>query len=108
MTEKERGRTMTREEAVDLANTNWWVELSAVEIVRFQLFEARLCMPIDVFHAAVETALRIPVFTHDFANPERLERRFLTMHGQTGAEGKLPARIAGGLVREGKEEEDDE
>lgn len=42
------------------------------QIVDFQLFQDRLCMPFDVFHAAIEKVLGRPVFTHEFAFRDRL------------------------------------
>ena len=59
---------MTREQAVALFDTLWWIDRDPANIVAFQLFEERLCMPFDKFHEAVETALGRPVWTHEFGS----------------------------------------
>lgn len=53
--------------AIELYNSRFWEGLTDREIVEFQLFTPRLCMPFDVFHGAVEKVLDRPVFTHEFA-----------------------------------------
>ena len=67
---------MTREEAVKLADSKWYETKTAEEIVDFQLYEERLCMPFPLFHKAVEEALGRPVFTHEFASVEKLQMEF--------------------------------
>lgn len=57
---------MTKEEAIALYNSEFWVHLSDREKAEFQLFENKLCMPFHVFHEAVEKTLGRPVFTHEF------------------------------------------
>ena len=57
---------LTKEEAIALFETNWWVGRPAREIASFQLFEDKLCCPFNIFHAAIEEALGRPVFTHEF------------------------------------------
>jgi hypothetical protein len=52
-----------------LGNKNWWVGLSDREVALWQLAERRLCCPFSVFHAAVESACRRPVWTHEFTEP---------------------------------------
>lgn len=58
---------MTKEEAIRMADSGWWIELPIEEAARFQLFEPRLCMPFSDFHGGVEKLLKRPVFTHEFA-----------------------------------------
>ena len=52
---------------------------TAEEIVAFQLYEERLCMPFPLFHKAVEEALGRPVYTHEFAGVENLRQEFEAM-----------------------------
>jgi hypothetical protein len=71
---------MTKEQAIEMAKSEWWKTLSAKEIVAFQLFEPLLCMDFSDFHAAIEKALDRPVFTHEFAfsnEPGGLKDEFL-------------------------------
>lgn len=69
---------MTRDEAIALAESKWWVGKTAAEIFCFQINEQKLCMNFGDFHKATESALGRPVFTHEFANPLRLMQEFST------------------------------
>lgn len=61
-----------RNKAIELADSHWRELCSAREIAEFQLHVAELCMPFDALHQAMETALGRGVFSHQFANLERL------------------------------------
>ena len=63
---------MTKEEALAKYNSKWWVGKTPREICDFQLYEARLCMPFDKFHEAIEKALDRSVWTHEFADSKGL------------------------------------
>jgi hypothetical protein len=52
---------MTEEQAVKLAASEFWKELTPRQIAEL------LCMPFDVFHEAIEKALGRSVWTHEFA-----------------------------------------
>ncbi len=68
-------KELSEEEAKALYDSQFWVELSLRDRAEFQLNTRRLCMPFDVFHEAVESALGRPVWTHEFAQ-ERLRAEF--------------------------------
>ena len=69
---------MTKEQAIALHDSGWWKSKTPEQIVRFQLFEPLLCMPFGDFHAAVEAALKRPVWTHEFGlNYDGLKKEFL-------------------------------
>lgn len=57
---------ITKEQAIELAESGWWKDMDARDVATVQLFEPLLCMPFDEFHSAVEKALGRPVFTHEF------------------------------------------
>lgn len=59
-------RSLTKEEAIELAKSEAWKGMSLFERAFFQLHQDRLCMPFDVFQEAVEKSLGRPVFTHEF------------------------------------------
>ena len=63
---------LTEEEAIALAESGWWIDQDAVTLAQFQLAQEVLCMDFGAFHAAVETALGRPVWTHEFVDPDRL------------------------------------
>ena len=52
-----RGDSFTADEARQLSELRWYESKTPKEIVDFQLFEDRLCMPFEVFHTAAELAL---------------------------------------------------
>jgi hypothetical protein len=55
-----------------------YAEWSDKQKVRFQLFQHRLCMPLDMFHGAIEKVLSRPVYTHEFGlNYVGLQQEFL-------------------------------
>jgi hypothetical protein len=68
---------LTKDQAIHLAESKWWEGKTDREIVEFQLFTKRLCMPFDLFHKAVESTLGRPVWTHEFGSAGRLKEEFL-------------------------------
>lgn len=85
---------MTKEEALAKGTTRWWEGKTAREVVAFQLYEHRLCMPFDLFHKAVEEALGRPVWTHEFGlNHDGLKAEFEGKRGPASMKeiiGQLP------------------
>lgn len=63
---------LTREQAIAFAENKAYEGWTPKQIAEFQLHQQKLCMPMDVFHKAIEEALGRPVFTHEFAWPELL------------------------------------
>ena len=57
---------MTKEQAIELSKSKFWMSQTFEERARFQLFEDLLCMPFEVFHEALEKTLGRPVYTHEF------------------------------------------
>lgn len=69
---------ISEEEAKRMYKSKWWKKCTNREIVRFQLFTDRLCLPFDRFHEAVEKSLNRPVWTHEFGiNYDGLCKEFL-------------------------------
>lgn len=68
---------MTQEQAVKLYESKWYENRLPIDLASFQLFEERLCMPFGIFHEAVEKALGRSVWTHEFADPENLQKELL-------------------------------
>lgn len=63
---------LTRQQAWDLAATEWWKNATSLAIASFQLNEDRLCCPFGVFHKSVEDVLGRPVWSHEFADADAL------------------------------------
>ena len=57
---------MTKEQAKALYKSRFWEPMTARERAEFQLYEDHLCMPWDVFHAAIEEVLGRGVQTIEF------------------------------------------
>lgn len=74
---------MTREEAVELAGSRWWLLYMHREVALAQLGQPLLCMPFDAFHESVEKALGGSVWTHEFWDMAGLRARIEA--GQRGA-----------------------
>jgi len=68
---------ITKEQAIELAESGWWKLATPHDIVKFQLFTDRLCMPFGEFQKATEEALGRPVWTHEFVFVEQLRAEFL-------------------------------
>ena len=68
---------LTREQAIELAESGKRKEWNPKELVQRQLFTRRMFVPsFGIFHGAVEEVLGHPVWTHEFANPEHLRKEF--------------------------------
>ncbi|MFW9992007.1 MAG: hypothetical protein ACFFD4_08085 [Candidatus Odinarchaeota archaeon] len=57
---------LTEEQAIELCKSGFWENLTPEERCKFQLYTRRLCMPWDVFRAAIDQTLGRSVFTHEF------------------------------------------
>ena len=68
---------VTREEAIDIAKSKIWKKWTDEEIVKFQLFQDRLCVDFSTFHKAMEKVLNRPIFSHEFADQDRLIDEYL-------------------------------
>ena len=77
-------KELTREQAIALAETNFWEKMTAREIAVFQHYTRLLCMPFSVFHKAMEETLGRPVFTHELGLPEARERMERELEGEIG------------------------
>jgi hypothetical protein len=67
-----RVRQVTREEALEIDKRGDWKNWTDEQIVAFQLWQDRLCMDFGRFHEAVEKILGRSVWTHEFADPDKL------------------------------------
>lgn len=70
---------MTKQEAIDFAEAGKWKPMSHEYRARLQLNEQFLCMPFSEFHEAIEKTLKRPVWTHEFADRQRLLRELATL-----------------------------
>jgi hypothetical protein len=57
---------MTKEQAINFARSEKYLDMSHKERAILQLHQDKLCMPFDVFHESVEKTLGRPVYTHEF------------------------------------------
>jgi hypothetical protein len=68
---------VTEEQAKRLFESDFWKNMDVKHIALFQIFEDRLCMPFAIFHQSVEKTVGHPVWTHEFARPERLRNEVI-------------------------------
>lgn len=57
---------LTKEEAIRIYDTKEYETWDDREKVAAMLYGRLLCMPFNVFHAAIERVLDRPVYTHEF------------------------------------------
>jgi len=69
-------KQLTREEAIEVAESGVWKKWTDDEIVRFQLYQDYLCMDFSRFHEAVEHVLGRGVWSHEFAKPKLLQAEY--------------------------------
>ena len=67
---------LTKEQALEIAQSGIWKTWTDEEVVKFQLYQKRLCMDFSKFHEAIEKVLGRPVWTHEFAYPEFLQQEY--------------------------------
>lgn len=60
-------KQLTKKQAIAIAKGGEWKDWTDEEVVKFQLYQNRLCMDFSRFHRAVEVVLGRPVYTHEFA-----------------------------------------
>lgn len=70
-------KQLTKEQAIAFAESEVYESWTPRQIVDFQLFQKRLCMPFDVFHGAIEKVLNRPVYTHEFAFIDNIRKEYL-------------------------------
>ena len=82
---------LTREQAIRFAQSGAWRDWSSEQIVKFQLFQNRLCMDFSAFHSALEDELGRPVWIHELGNQnyQRIVDEYL---------GKSPAPTIEGIL----------
>ncbi len=68
---------LTEAQAIEIAKSNVWKDWTSEQVVRFQLFQKRLCMDFSHFHKCISEVLGRPVFTHEFAFRDDLIREYL-------------------------------
>ena len=70
-------KQLTKEQANAFYNSEVWKDMSDLQIAQMQLFQQFLAVPFGVFHESVEKVFGRPVYTHEFASKESLQREFL-------------------------------
>ena len=59
-------KQLSKEEAIAFHDSGKWKDWPDEALAGFQLFQKKICMPFDVFHAAIEKVLGSPVYTNEF------------------------------------------
>jgi len=57
---------LTEEQAIELAKSGAWKEMTFRQRAEFQMLQRLLCMPFNIFHESVEKTLGRSVYTHEF------------------------------------------
>ena len=70
-------KQVTKDEAIEIAQSNIWNEWSNEVIFAFGMFQQRLSFDFGKFQEATEKVLGRPVFTHEFAYRDLLIAEWL-------------------------------
>ena len=70
-------KQLTTEQAIAMADSGVWKEWTAEQVVRFQLFQEKLCMDFSYFQKCMQDVLGRPVWTHEFAFRDELVKEYL-------------------------------
>lgn len=70
-------KQLTTEQAIAMADSGVWKEWTAEQVVRFQLFQEKLCMDFSHFQKCMQDVLGRPVCTHEFAFRDELVKEYL-------------------------------
>lgn len=93
----DRGIGLTEEEAQKITELRWYESKTPQEIADYQLFEERLCMPVDKFQAAVEAALGRDVDPEELqSNRQDLQAEYREMSQSEASQGAVEQQDPGG------------
>lgn len=70
-------RQLSKEQAIKMYKSKAWENWTDERIVRFQLFQDKLCIDFSKFHKAISKVLKRDVYTHEFAYPDELRKEYL-------------------------------
>ena len=70
-------KQLTEKQAIKLAESKELENWTDEQIVRFQLFQDRLCLDFGRFQLAMEKVLKRPIWTHEFGFRESLIKEYL-------------------------------
>ena len=70
-------KQLTKKQAIKFSESKVWETWTDEEIVRFQLFQEKLCMDFSRFHEAISKVLDRDVYTHEFADTDSLKEEYL-------------------------------
>ncbi|MBA7527657.1 hypothetical protein ES705_19835 [subsurface metagenome] len=70
-------KQLTKNQAIKIYDSEIYKDMTSEQIVKFQLFQSRLCVPFSVFHKAITEVLGRPVWTHEFAFKDNLMKEYL-------------------------------
>jgi hypothetical protein len=73
---------ITKAQAIAIFQSRVWETWTNKQVVDFQLYQERLAVDWTRFQMAVEAMLGRPVWTHEFADDQRLKDEYEGRHGK--------------------------
>lgn len=70
-------KQLSEQEAIEMFESGIWRGWTDEQIVRFQLFQDRLCVDFSCFHKAISNVLNRPVYSHEFAFIDEIKKEYL-------------------------------
>lgn len=68
---------LSKEQAIKFHESALHEQWTHEQVVRFQLFQDKLCMPFSRFHEAISEVLGRDIMTHEFARSDYLREEYL-------------------------------
>jgi len=77
--EMKKVKQLTKDQAIKFAQSEIWKDMTDQQIVEFQLFQPRLCMPFEEYLRAISAVLKRDVSVHEIrlSNYDALKAEFL-------------------------------
>ena len=74
---KNKVKQLTKEQAIEIYESNVWKNWTPEQILDLQLFQHRTCVPTNVFYDAMEKVLGRKILIHEFAFLDELAKEYL-------------------------------
>ena len=70
-------KQLTKKQAIAFYESGQWKDLDDEEIIKLQLFQRKLCIPFSIFHQACGRVFDRPIWSHEFADCQKLQEEWL-------------------------------
>lgn len=68
---------LTEQQAIQFGESEVWKTWTPEQVVRFQLFQRKICLDFSHFMMCLRIVLDLPVYTHELCNMDYLKEEYL-------------------------------